>query len=289
MSRFRAFLLFSILTACGPAVVPDGPIVVVDDMGRTTALAVPAERVVSLLPAFTETLFAIGAGPRVVGRSRFDEDPPAALDVPSVGDGLGPNIEAVIAQHPDLVLIYKATANNDAVAQLERLGVAVVALRTDRLDDVARVARILGRLTGTADSAEVLAQGFALALDSARGVALPYDAPSALILAWDQPPIVIGTGSFQSELVRLAGMRNAFGDVGQPSAQVSIETIVAADPDLVITTSRDSVPGWARRPEWRAVRAVRDRQFLRFDGTAFSHPSFRALDAVQRLKASVAP
>lgn len=258
-------------------------------MGRTVTFAAPAQRVVSLLPAFTEMLFAIGAGDRVVGRSRFDEDPAEALQVPSVGDGLGPNVEAVLARTPDLVLIYRATANNEAVAQLERLGVSVIALRTDLLNDVPRTARLLGRLTGTADSAEVLARVFENALDSAREVPVMVDAPSALILAWDQPPIVIGSGSFQSELVQLAGLRNAFAEVGQPSAQVSLEMIVASDPDVILTTSTDSIPAWARRPEWRAVRAVREGRFVRFDGTAFGHPSFRALHAVRLLQARVAP
>ncbi|MEX0690277.1 MAG: helical backbone metal receptor [Gemmatimonadales bacterium] len=289
MTRVRAFLLFISITACGPAAVRDGPLVILDDMGRTVTFAAPAQRVVSLLPAFTEMLFAIGAGDRVVGRSRFDEDPAEALQVPSVGDGLGPNVEAVLARTPDLVLIYRATANNEAVAQLERLGVSVIALRTDLLNDVPRTARLLGRLTGTADSAEVLARVFENALDSAREVPVMVDAPSALILAWDQPPIVIGSGSFQSELVQLAGLRNAFAEVGQPSAQVSLEMIVASDPDVILTTSTDSIPAWARRPEWRAVRAVREGRFVRFDGTAFGHPSFRALHAVRLLQARVAP
>src|SRR5881392_4502146 len=85
-----------------------GGIAVTDDAGRRVTLAAPAQRIVSLLPSFTEILFAIGAGDRVVGRTQWCDYPPAALSIPSVGDGLPPNIEAVMARQPDLVVLYNA-------------------------------------------------------------------------------------------------------------------------------------------------------------------------------------
>lgn len=253
--------------------------------GGRPAAPPTAHRVVSLLPSFTEILFAIGAGDRVVGRSRFDVDPPEALAVPSVGDGLNPNVEAIAARSPDLVVLYQSAANAAAIDQLERLGVAVLALRGDQLDDVPRIARLLGERTGTLARADSLASAFERALDSARTSRPPAFRLSALILAWDQPPIVIGAGSFQSELVELAGLANAFGDIAAPSSQVTLETIVARDPDVVIHSGERPTPAWARRPEWRAVPAVRAGRFLRFDGTAFQHPSFRSLEAARALAA----
>ncbi|MGH7701427.1 MAG: helical backbone metal receptor, partial [Gemmatimonadales bacterium] len=96
--------------ACGRAgdrpPPPPGGVTVVDDAGRTVTLAAPARRIVSLLPSFTELLFAMGAGDRLVGRSTWCDFPPAARDIPSVGDGLPPNVEAVAARRPDLVVLY---------------------------------------------------------------------------------------------------------------------------------------------------------------------------------------
>jgi ABC-type Fe3+-hydroxamate transport system substrate-binding protein len=108
-----------------------------------------------------------------------------------------------------------------------------------------------------------------------------------LLLAWDQPPVVIGGGSFQHELVTLAGGENVFGDVVQPSAQVTIETIAARDPDLVLLLDPQAAPSWADRPEWRAVRAVRERRFVRVTGSAFSRPTLRALEAARALRAQL--
>lgn len=248
---------------------------------------VPAagQRIVSLAPSITDLLFAIGAGPGVVGRTRWAAYPPEALAVPSVGDGLDPNVEAIAARRPDLVLFYESPANATAVQQLTALGISTESLRMDRLDDVARAARRFGAVTGTAAHAESLATRFTERLDSARAArsgAPP--GPRVLILSWDQPPIVIGGGSFQSELLELAGARNAFGDLAQPSGQVAIETIAARDPDLVLLTGGASDPEWAARAEWQVVPAVRARRFVVVSTDAFTYPSFRAFEAVAALR-----
>lgn len=249
---------------------------------------VPAGRVVSLSPSFTELAFAVGAGDRLVGRTAWCDFPAAARDVPSVGDGLNPNVEAIAARRPDLVLVYPSAANQAALAQLAQLGVRTEQLRVDGLDDVVTVTRRLGALLGARDRAEQLADRFAAALDSARAAAPPEGRPTVLLLTWDQPPIVIGAGSFQHELVTLAGAINVFADLPQPSAQVSIETIVARDPELIVLLGAEATPAWTTRPEWQAVRAVRERRFVHVSGSAFARPSPRALDAVRQLRRAVA-
>lgn len=255
----------------------------VDDAGRPVRLEQPARRIVSLSPATTELLFALGAGEYLVGRTRWCQDPPGVVDVPSVGEGLPPNVEAVVARRPDLVVLYHSPANAPAVRRLEALGIATVNVRTDRLADFARAARLLGTLLGRRDRADSLVARLHAALDS---VAVPAGdaAPSVAIIAWDSPPIVIGEGSFLSEIVTLAGLRNAFADIEQPSVAVSIETIAARDPDFLLVPGDGPAPAFTERPEWQVVRAVRRRRFLRVEGTEFAHPSFRAPQAVAELR-----
>ncbi len=258
-----------------------------DDFDRSVAVPEPARRVVSLAPAITELLFDIGAGDRLVGRTAWCTDPLEALDVANVGDGLNPNVEAIAALSPDLVILYTSASNLEPARRLERLGIRTFFLRTDGLDDVARGARLLGQLTGAERRADSLARIFEAELDSARAVTTTIAPPSVLILAWRQPPIVIGGGSFLSELVSLAGGINAFGNLRQPSGQVSIETIVARSPDLILLTGGDPDPSWARLPEWRTVNAVRSRRFVLVEGTEYSRPSFRALEAARTLAAKL--
>jgi ABC-type Fe3+-hydroxamate transport system substrate-binding protein len=246
----------------------------------------PAQRVVSLAPSLTELLFAIGAGDRVVGRTRYCDYPAEARAVPDVGEGIDFNPEAVAGRAPDLVAVYPTASNSAAAGRLRALGIAVVELRTDSLDQLAPSARTLGRLTGTSEQADRVAGAFAAALDSARRAPRPADPPSVLLLAWDNPPIVIGGGSFQSEIVALAGGVNVFADLPQPSAPVSVETIAARDPDLIVI-SDSGVPAWARRPEWQVVRAVRQRRFVTLAGSDFGRPTFRSLDTARRLRAAL--
>jgi ABC-type Fe3+-hydroxamate transport system substrate-binding protein len=248
----------------------------------------PAHRVVSLSPAFTELLFAVGAGDRVVGRTAWCDAPDEARAVPSVGDGLAPNVEAVLARAPDLVVLYASGTNAAAANRLAALGVPTRTLPMDRLDDVPAAARVLGRLTGTTGHADSLAAAFERAVDSARAAAPSGPAPRVLLLAWEEPPIVIGGGSFQDELVRLAGAVNVFADLPAPSAQVTVEAIAARDPDLIVLLDADGMPAWSGRPEWQVVRAVRERRFLPVRGTAFARPTLRALDAVRMLQRAFA-
>jgi len=259
----------------------------VDDIGHELTLSAPAERVVSLSPAITEVLFAIGAGDRLVGRTQWDVYPPEAKRVPSVGEGLPPNVEVVVATRPDLVLFYAASANAAAIEQLDGIGIPTFSLRVDSLASVATIARQLGVLTGHSSEGEDLATRFRARLDSASQHVSGLRRTSVVILVWDNPPIVIGGGSFLSELVALAGGQNVFADIVSPSATVSIEAIAQRDPNLVLITG-DSEPGFLTRSEWQAVSAVAADRIVLVSGSEFSWPSPRAFQAVAKLEESFA-
>lgn len=239
-----------------------------------------ARRVVSLLPTFTEILFAIGAADRLVGRTAWCDYPPAARDIPNVGDGMPPSVEAVAARRPDLVVLYNSGPNRTAAEQLERLGIRTVLLDMNRLEDLGPATRRLGRLTGR----EAPAESVASALDSLAARSPPAPITSVAFVVWDNPPIIIGRGSYLDQLAALAGARNVFGDIAGPSAQVSLETIAARDPDWIAVLSDSAqAPAFAARREWRAVRAVRERRFLILPGPLFGRPGPRSREAVREL------
>jgi iron complex transport system substrate-binding protein len=282
----RGLLLASLLcVGCRSAAdhpAARGPLRVVDDAGGTVTLAAPARRVVALLPSFTELLFAMGAGDRLVGRTAWCDYPPAALAVPSVGDGMPPNVEAVAARQPDLVVLYRSGPNVVAATQLTRLGIPSVLLDLNRLEDLGPAARRLGRLTGRDASADSLAA----AMDSFAARPPPPASTSVVFVVWDNPPIVIGEGSYLHQLAALAGARNVFDDIAAPSAQVSLETIAARNPAWVAVLSDSGAPpAFAARREWRAVRAVRGGHFLLLPGSLFGRPGPRSPQAVAELRA----
>ncbi|HTO74323.1 MAG TPA: helical backbone metal receptor [Gemmatimonadales bacterium] len=274
-------IVLLLLLGCGHGKEAPATLAVVDDAGDTIRLGHPAQRIVSLAPASTELLFAIGAGPTVVGRTRWCDYPAAALAVPSVGDGIQPSIEAVVARHPDLVVLYHSAQNSAAKQQLARLGIPTVDLALDRVEDFERAAHLLGTLTGHGIDADTMLAGFDARLAAATR-APGARAPSVLILVWDQPPMTIGQGSFLSEIVERAGGRNLFADLAASAGVISVEAVVARKPDLVLVSS-DSEPAFAKRPEWQTVAAVRERRFVHVNNSAFNRPSPRMPEAVSEL------
>lgn len=250
----------------------------------TRAPSGSARRIVSLAPSITELLFALGAADQVVGRTTYCKYPAAALAVPSVGDGLNPSVEAIVARHPDLVVLYRSPQTEAAARQLEALGVRALMVRHDRLEDIAETAQLLGAATGHAAAGTAIAR----TIDSALGAPPPpgWGARLAYVV-WDNPPIVIGGGSYLDQLTGLAGATNAFHDIATPSATVSLETIAVRDPDwiAVVREADDTAPpAYAARPEWRVVRAVREHRFLLLPAELFGQPSARAPDAIAWLR-----
>ena len=268
--------------ACAPA--PSGAAAagrIVDDAGDTVRLRGPVHRIVSLVPATTELLFAIGAGSSVVGRTAWCDYPAAARLVPSMGDGISPNLEAIVAARPDLVVLYQSAQNAEAARRLRALGIPALRLRTDRLADVPRLARLVGRLTAHERVADSVVVAFERGMVAATVPAAGHR-PTIFLLVWDQPPATVGRGSFLTELMRRAGGVNLFDDLAPSSAPVSIEAVAARDPDVILLLG-DASPAFASRPEWQSVRAVRTGRFIQARGSEFSWPSPRAPDAIRTL------
>ncbi len=273
----------ALLLGCGRSPDRAGHVAVVDDAAREVQVDVPVQRIVSLAPSVTELVFAIGAGDRLVGRTTWCRYPPAALAVPDLGDGLNPNLEAVVARAPDLVVLYRSPLNETAAEQLERLGIATLLLRQDRHADVARHARLLGRLTDRVAAADSIAAS----LDSLLAGPVPEGDTRIAFVVWDTPPTIIGSGSYLDELAGLAGAHNVFHDIRAASAAVSLETLAARDPDVIVLladSATSPLPAWVNRPEWRVVPAVRERRLLMLPAALFGRPSPRAPEAVTELR-----
>jgi len=269
------------LIGCQRASPPEGQLRAVDDARDTVRLQAPARRIVSLIPAATELLFAIGAGPSVVGRTQYCDYPAAAQAVANLGDGIKPSIEAVLAQRPDLVVLYNSGQNAAVAGRLRELGIPHLRINTDALGDVPRVSRLLGLLTGHSREADSVIAVFDTALAHATNTPTARR-PKVLLLVWEQPPMTIGRGSFLSELIERAGGENLFADVTTSSGVVSIEAVAARNPDLILATT-EGPAAFATRPEWQVVPAVKRRRFLRVSGSEFNRPSPRAPSAIREL------
>jgi iron complex transport system substrate-binding protein len=213
----------------------DGGIRVVDASGAEVGLPAPARRIVSLVPSATQTLGAIGAQGALVGRTDFDHEPWAAT-LPSVGGGIEPNLEAIVALGPDLVVRFAGTQDPRTPGRLDDLGIPHVAVRPDHVEDIYRTAELLGAVTGHGAAADSLVAAIrgGLAALAVRSAELPR-LRVAYVLG-GTPPWVSGPGTYIDEIVSLAGGDNVFDDLGALYSAVSPEQLRTRDIDVVLVS-----------------------------------------------------
>jgi iron complex transport system substrate-binding protein len=247
--------------------------VVIDHFGDTV-LVRPAQRIVSLMPASTEILFAIGAGPRLVGRSEFDKWPDAALAVPNLGPGLRPNVEALLGVRPDLVILYASEDNRPAARRLREAGIATAGFKVDSIEQFDRLTRLLGRLTGDSARGALVADTVMRTLDAVRARTRGLTRVGVVLPAYEQPLLVIGGGSFMSQLVEIAGGRNVYDSIPLPSPAVTFEDLVQRNPDVVLAAPEYATEIRASA-RWRALPAVRRGRVLALDTALVYRPATR--------------
>jgi ABC-type Fe3+-hydroxamate transport system substrate-binding protein len=246
--------------------------VVVDDFGDTIRVDVPATRIVSLNPTTTEIAFAVGAGAKLVGRTKWDSWPDSAKYVPEVGDALRPNVEAVLAKKPDLVLLYASSDNRTAARQLRANGVRVVALKVDSIAEFERATMLFGRLTGEEARAKNVVDSVRATLERVRRATAALPKTTVFYHTWDKPIITIGKDSFLNELVEIAGGKNVYGDADAVSPIVTLEDVVAKNPDVMLVGPATKAMMLSSR-QWQVVPAVRAKKVFAYDTMVVGRPS----------------
>jgi iron complex transport system substrate-binding protein len=289
--RFTAVLFTTLLTLLGLACRGAQPALGTgahDDFGHPLAIGAAPSRIVSLNPTTTEILFAIGAGNRLVGRSQYDVFPDSARLVPNVGPAMRPNIEAVIAAKPDLVLLYASDDNRAAYDRLAAAHIPTYAFRIDSIAQFARDTRVLGRLLGDSARAATTIDTIEATLARVRAATASLPHPTVFIHAWDRPIIAIGGGSFLSELIEIAGARNVYADSPLPSLTVSLEDVIRRNPDYVLA-SPVAAPKMTASAQWAVIDAVRAGRVLVYDTTLVGRPSVQLGAAAHSLARLIHP
>lgn len=257
-----------------------------DDRGREVQLARAPQRIVSLLPSLAETVCALDQCHRLVGVDRYTNWPESVRKLPQVGGGLDPNIEAVVALRPDVVVM--ATSSR-AAARLEALGIPVVALEPKTHADVQRVLGKMGQLLGVQDAQRVWRATDAGVQAAAQS--LPPAARGARVYFEVNPgPYGAGPGSFIGETLTRLGARNILPETLGPFPKLNPEFVVRANPDLIMVGAR-SVEGLAARPGWNTLRALREQRLCVFspeESDVLIRPGPRMAEAARLMAACLA-
>ena len=316
--RLTALLLFLIgmLVACAsapssratpselasspPSVSPSAPaaypLTLTDDAGREVSLAAEPQAIVSLAPSNTEIVCALAACDRLVGVTDFDDYPPEVVDVEKVVTLAQVDVEAVVAAEPDLVLAAGNELTPTAVIeQLAELGLPVLVLYPESLDEVTADVELIGTAIGQQDEAAALVDDMDARVDAVEAAVAGLDRPRTFyeVSLFEGAIYTAGESSFLASLVETAGGEPITGDAGATS--IEIEDLVAADPELILlgdatydeTITPESV---AARPGWDGMTAVEDGQVLVVtEDVVITRPGPRIVDGLEALARAIHP
>lgn len=239
-----------------------------DDAGRSVTIERPAERVITLAPNLTELVYAVGGEATLVGTVTLSNFPAAARALPRVGDYQRFDIERILTLKPDLVLAWHHGNPSRELAQLEAAGVRLYYLEPKRLDDVARALERVGDLLGHAGQGRERALALRTEIAELRRRHAAVASVSVYYQVWRNPLMTLNGRQIVSDVIALCGGRNVYADLPQLVPQLSTESVVVANPEVMLSAREDSSdsaglkrdPGdpafatWLRHPRLVAVR-----------------------------------
>ncbi|HVA41392.1 MAG TPA: ABC transporter substrate-binding protein [Candidatus Binataceae bacterium] len=256
-----------------------------------TAAAAPPTRIVSLAPSVTETLFALGEGDAVVGVSQYCDYPPAAARLPKVGTFLTPNVEAIAALRPDLIIGPGLSSSRREVRMLEAMGYPTLTVDDNSLDGIERSITLIGARTGEPEAARRLLGAIQAHIEEVHARLEGTKPRTVVMLVGHQPMVAVGRGTFLDDLLHLAGGDNIADLAMQNWPRLSIEYIIAMRPEVILDGAMGSdanTPAgfWARYP---TIPAVRDHRVFGYAQAPMLHPGPRVWQSLEILARRIHP
>jgi len=250
----------------------------------------PGQRIVSLAPSVTETLFAIGAGPEVVGVSQYCDYPPEVVKLPKVGSFLTPNMEAIVGLRPGLIIGLETSANAREIHALQRMGYRILLTNDDSLEGIEDGIRTIGEGTGHVRQALELLNSLHVRMRKVEE-RLKVVAPRKVLVVVGHNPLVAVGGGYLNQLLRMADCINIAAGFGVEWPRVGVEYVIAAAPEVILDgqmgSERAAPSGfWDRYP---VIPAVRNHRIYGYDQNEMLRPGPRVGKTLQTLAALIHP
>ena len=277
--------LLALLLAAAINTAVAGEVAVRDDEGTTVRLARPAQRIVTLAPHLVETLYAAGAGEQLVGTVEFSNYPAAAKKKIRLGGYSQLDLEAIVAQKPDLVIAWQSGNAPAVIDRLRALGLTVYVSQPNRIDDIATEIERFAVLAGTSAVGKGAATSFRNRLATLQKRYGARPSVRTFYQIWQQPLMTVGGGQIISSVIRLCGGDNVFGTLDALAPTITVEAVIAANPEAIVASGMgEARPEWLddwRR--WTTMTAVaRDNLFFVPPDLIQRHTP-RLLDGAERL------
>lgn len=264
------------------------PVTITDDASRSVTVAAEPKRIVSLAPANTEILFAVGAGRRLVGVTTYDDYPAEVADIEKVGDFAGPNIEAIAAADPDVVFVTTGV-QGDMIVKLEELGATVIAIDPLTLDgvyeDITEVAQVVNRV----ESGQKLVADMKADVEDIRSIVGKTEPVTAFVEIAQNPLFTAGKGTLLDELITLAGGTNVVTEAGW--VPYSSEQVIKADPLVYMATlgSMSDPSELEKRAGFKSLAAVKNGRVTILDDNLVSRPGPRIVQGLMLIAQALHP
>ncbi|MDB5107623.1 MAG: periplasmic binding protein [Candidatus Binatus sp.] len=248
-------------------------------------------RIVSLAPSITETLYALGAGSEVVGVSQYCDYPPQVRALPRVGSFLTPNLEAIIALRPTLVIGIELSSDVRQIRALKEMGYKVLQVRDESFAEIEAGIAAVGASTGRERQARDLVAKIRAQVDAVRERIADAHKPPALMLVGHQPIVAVGRGTFLSEMLQIARADNIAATSGEEWPQLSLEYIIAMRPEVILDGSMGNDPAspnqfWENYP---TIPAVRNRRVLGYPQDPILHSGPRVGQSLETIARMIHP
>jgi len=263
---------------------------------QPSALFAQARRVISIIPATTEMLFAMGAGNRVIAIGTYDRYPPESQKLPRVGALIDPNIEQILQMRPDLVVVY--TTQTELKRRLDRANIPYYSYVHRGLADITQTVRTLAMRVGEAAAGDALASRIERQLDDIRRRVASQPRPRTLLVFGREPGSLrnidaSGGDGFLHDMLDAAGGTDVLADIHRQSVQMSTEMVLARAPDVIVEfryaredANAIDMSAWNRLS---AVPAVKNHRVILLTGEEFVVPGPRVADATRRLATALHP
>lgn len=250
------------------------------------APATPTTRIITLAPHITELVFAAGAGDKIVGTVLSSDYPPAAREIPRIGNGLEISVERIIAFQPSVVITWQPKgATQTLTPALSRLNIPLLHSRPGKLSDIPREIIRYGKLFHTQDRANAAAQALRQRLDALARHYARRTPVSVFIEVGNSPPYTIGADPLLNDALSLCGGINIYANASVAAPQINVESILIRRPDVVITPGRDKAAQEEARQRWAALQlpaALLGHVYM-IDPDALFRPGPRLIDAAEAL------
>lgn len=260
---------------------------VTDDLGRKVTLPVRVERAVSLAPNLTEIVFAVGAGDKLVGVTSFCSYPPAAQSVTRIGDTMNPNLEAIVAQEPQVVFVSTDSQIENFTRRMQEQDIAVFVTKAADIDAVLRNIRQIGDVLGHGEQAAKLSAELERRAAAVEVRVSDKKPVKTFVQISDSPIYTVGHDSFITDLIRRAGGVSLTADVPTAYPNLSRETALALAPEAIVLS--ESVDNQAPNEAFDKSPAVQNGRIYKIDADLLARPGPRIVDALEQAAEALHP